>query len=195
MRATRIILVAGLLVAGLAAAWPFRHRQAPATLPDLRGSLVDVPLRKADIALEVSPASAASPALGLGEGPYGGPFAGSGQQRFRPDFEGLAPPPTLPQDFAPPAVSVLAGSQPDRRQWQPVRMKLPLIAPAMRRHRVTDGDSLERLAERYLGSPERAAEIFEANRDVLTAADLLPLGRIIRIPPREAPDQLEPAKM
>jgi nucleoid-associated protein YgaU len=74
-------------------------------------------------------------------------------------------------------------------------MKLPLVAPAMRRHRVTDGDSLERLAERYLGSPERAAEIFDANRDVLTAADLLPLGRIIRIPPREEPDQLEPAKM
>jgi nucleoid-associated protein YgaU len=81
------------------------------------------------------------------------------------------------------------------RNWQPARLKLPATSPRLRRHRLTDGDSLERLAERYLGSPARAAEIFEANRDLLQAPDLLPLGRIIRIPPREADETLQAANL
>jgi nucleoid-associated protein YgaU len=49
-------------------------------------------------------------------------------------------------------------------------------------HRVVDGDSLPRLAERYLGDERRAGEILEANRDVLLRPDLLPLGVRLRIP-------------
>jgi nucleoid-associated protein YgaU len=50
---------------------------------------------------------------------------------------------------------------------------------------LTDGDSLERLAQQYLGDAARAEEIYALNRDVLPAPDLLPLGRIIRLPPRD----------
>lgn len=54
----------------------------------------------------------------------------------------------------------------------------------LRRHRVVDGDSLERLAERYLRDPGRSGEIFELNRDVLQQAELLPIGVELKIPPR-----------
>lgn len=54
-----------------------------------------------------------------------------------------------------------------------------------RRHAISDGDTLERLAERYLGDRSRAAEIYAANREVLSDPELLPLGRVIVIPQRD----------
>jgi len=54
-------------------------------------------------------------------------------------------------------------------------------------HRVVDGDTLSRLATRYLGRSERYLEIFELNRDVLSKPDLLPIGITLRIPPRQEP--------
>jgi hypothetical protein len=53
-----------------------------------------------------------------------------------------------------------------------------------RSHKIVDGDTLGALAERYLGSAERSGEIFEANRDLLTSPELLPIGTVLRIPPR-----------
>jgi nucleoid-associated protein YgaU len=58
--------------------------------------------------------------------------------------------------------------------------------PEPRTHIVVDGDSLERLASRYLSDPNRSREIYELNRDVLTAPDLLPIGAELKIPDREA---------
>ena len=49
-------------------------------------------------------------------------------------------------------------------------------------HKVVDGDSLASLAERYLGSSSRAMELYEANRDVLTRPDVLPIGAELKIP-------------
>jgi len=49
-------------------------------------------------------------------------------------------------------------------------------------HRIADGDTLSRLAERYLGRSERYLEIYNANRDVLASPDLLPIGATLRIP-------------
>lgn len=53
-------------------------------------------------------------------------------------------------------------------------------------HRIADGDTLSGLAERYLGSSQRFAEIFDANRDHLASPDLLPIGVELRIPARPA---------
>lgn len=50
------------------------------------------------------------------------------------------------------------------------------------RHRLRDGDTLARLARRYLGKESRADEIFQANRKVLTSPDVLPIGIEIEIP-------------
>jgi hypothetical protein len=51
-----------------------------------------------------------------------------------------------------------------------------------RTHVVVDGDSLERIASRYLSDPQRSREIYELNRNVLTAPDLLPIGAELKIP-------------
>lgn len=51
-------------------------------------------------------------------------------------------------------------------------------------HKIMDGDSLALLAERYLGSAQRAMEIFQANRDVLSHPQILPIGAELKIPPQ-----------
>ena len=49
-------------------------------------------------------------------------------------------------------------------------------------HRIVDGDSLKKLAGRYLHDESRSIEIFQANRHLLVQEDLLPLGERLRIP-------------
>jgi len=53
-----------------------------------------------------------------------------------------------------------------------------------RTHIIIDGDSLARLAGRYLDDPHRADEIFQLNRHLLSSPDLLPIGAEISIPSR-----------
>jgi nucleoid-associated protein YgaU len=54
--------------------------------------------------------------------------------------------------------------------------------PAELVHVVTNGDTLEKLAERYLGDAGRALEIFDLNRDQLSNPHLLPIGVELRVP-------------
>ena len=61
-------------------------------------------------------------------------------------------------------------------------------------HTLEDGDTLAELAVRYLGDAGRWQEIYDANRDVLLEPDVLPLGRRLRIPPREGRPASSPAK-
>ena len=178
MRTVRLVSVAGLLVAGVALAWPFRRDWQGAPRAAKAAAVIDVPLRGADITVDSGPPGEASPAAIADHDDEPTPYV-----TRRPDIESLAAPPMLPQDFGL-ADATWQQSTPTsiQRNWQPARLKLSTNVPRLRRHRLTDGDSLERLAERYLGNAARATEIFEANRDVLAAPDLLPLGRIIRIP-------------
>lgn len=50
-----------------------------------------------------------------------------------------------------------------------------------RLHRIVDGDTLESLAEKYLGDAERWREILDQNKSLLTSRDLLPIGDNLRI--------------
>jgi nucleoid-associated protein YgaU len=52
-------------------------------------------------------------------------------------------------------------------------------------HKVRDGDTLSSLARHYLGSSKRFLEIYEANRELLSNPDLLPIGAELKIPPAE----------
>ncbi len=61
--------------------------------------------------------------------------------------------------------------------WDEPRESRPI-----RWHVVSDGDSLPRLAQRYLNDPNRSAEIFEENRNVLQSPEILPIGVQLRIP-------------
>jgi nucleoid-associated protein YgaU len=67
--------------------------------------------------------------------------------------------------------TVDTATQTDRNQW-----------PAELIHVVANGDTLEKLAERYLGDPGRALEIFDLNRDQLGNPHLLPIGVELRVP-------------
>ncbi len=49
-------------------------------------------------------------------------------------------------------------------------------------HVVTDGDSLPKIAQRYLRDANRAREVYDMNRDKLDSPDLLPIGAELRIP-------------
>jgi nucleoid-associated protein YgaU len=176
-----------VLAAGVCAAWPFRHPAGALSLSAGTPQFADVTVRRPDATLEVSLASQPSPAEGLNDANLAdSPDAVLLEEpRFRPDLESLGPAPSLSPDFGPTIAPAFTS-------WQPARRNLTLETPAIRRHRLTDGDSLDKLAERYLGSRDRAEEIYQANRDVLATPDVLPLGRIIRIPPAVSEEELEP---
>ncbi len=119
--------------------------------------------------------------------------------------------PFLPNASAPPPATVdrsalserSLGAAVARPSWDSPRdLRLPPTSPPAQEpvgghtapsyHRIVDGDSLAGLAEKYLGSRERAEEIFAANRDVLPGREVLPLGVRLIIPPRLAPVPLAP---
>lgn len=58
--------------------------------------------------------------------------------------------------------------------------------PNHRIHVIHDGDTLERLAERYLNDGSRALELFDLNRDVLDNPNLLEIGVELRVPAADA---------
>lgn len=102
----------------------------------------------------------------------------------------LAPPllNTSKQESAPP--TAFAVSYSDSQTPTPVNAASAIgwsMDPSSaepRTHIVTDGDSLEKLAARYLSDPHRGREIYELNRNVLSSPDLLPIGVELRIPER-----------
>jgi nucleoid-associated protein YgaU len=59
-------------------------------------------------------------------------------------------------------------------------MQGPILAAA--EHTIVDGDTLSAIAQKYLGRADRYLEIFEQNRDVLHSPDILPIGKVLKIP-------------
>lgn len=102
-------------------------------------------------------------------------------------------PPDLPrhyrQDALPVTMQVARHAQMlDDVADRPLSSEPTRPIPRQRKHRVMDGDTLSRLALRYLGSADRFVEIFEANREVLPEPDVLPIGVTLKIPLNEAPE-------
>jgi len=64
-------------------------------------------------------------------------------------------------------------------------------APRFRTHRVQKGETLSKLAQRYLGDSRRFLELYEANRHLLKDPDDLKVGMVIRIP-EAGPDRQTP---
>jgi nucleoid-associated protein YgaU len=84
-----------------------------------------------------------------------------------------------PDPFA--AAPALTANGAAKPQAMPV-VALQAAEPEARIHVVHQGDSLDRLAKRYLDDEGRALEIFDLNRDVLENPHLLPIGAELRIP-------------
>jgi phage tail protein X len=61
-----------------------------------------------------------------------------------------------------------------------------------RTHKIVDGDTLAKLAQRFLGSADRAREIYEANKYLLPGPEILPIGVELTIPPRRNPAATAP---
>jgi len=51
---------------------------------------------------------------------------------------------------------------------------------------IVDGDTLERISQRYYGDPFYAKAIYDRNRGILSDPALLPVGQRIMIPPKQA---------
>ena len=199
MAMSRLLAVTGVLCAGVCAAWPFRQPQQRPAAPPAAAPL-ELTLRREDVVLLASPHAEVSPAVNLEA------IASAQVNRPQPEkpaaikrtFEltNLTPPPPLPIAFQPSSASEPSPAG----QWRPISRELPVAAvprpPDKRQqprpYRLRDGDTLENVAERFLGSAARAAEIFDANRGVLPQPDLLPVGTTIIIPPKLAADELTP---
>lgn len=69
---------------------------------------------------------------------------------------------------------------------------VPQGTPPLRIHRVVDGDTLGRLAARFLGDANRHNEIYVLNHAKLPDPNVLPIGVELKIPPRDGTVALRP---
>jgi nucleoid-associated protein YgaU len=165
-RRQKLLAASLVLAAGVALSWPLRRAES---LPSAR--------------LSVAPASAADvaePATGMvslqanSNAGTVNRLALPPREDDRDPFADLPKPGgTIPSDDAPVFRTVSDG--------------LSALPPSVKEapaqiHVVHEGDSLGRLAKRYLGDEGRALEIFDLNRDVLDNPHVLRIGVELRIP-------------
>jgi nucleoid-associated protein YgaU len=180
VRASKILTAASVLAVGICAAWPFRqpagqpNYSPPASVP------LDLTLRSLDVPLTASSATDQSPAVNLP--PSLRALATGASTGGSVPLEQFTPAPEMPVSFRSPLEAPSASLRP----FGPAAMGNVQSSASTRPRQYTlrDGDTLEKLAERFLGSRARSAEIYEANRRQLARPDLLPVGTTIMIPPR-----------
>ncbi len=189
-RARRVTLALAVLATGLCLAWPFR-RTPPA--PSSLSQVVDQPLTLGEgVSLQLPGQTATAPLSLPPRTPRPADseldVAAAGESSTAPPPASSARPPALPDRYRPlfrPSGDDGAGSPPVLPTGSPVRPAPPPALPAAarpRQHTIHDGDTLASLAARYLGDAQRAGEILEANRSVLSDPELLPIGVTIVIP-------------
>ncbi|MGD0900332.1 MAG: tail protein X [Thermoguttaceae bacterium] len=164
----RIAAAVAVLVGGLSLALLFRH-------PDGRSD-VPIPAGGDQLVLHKRESPAVRPQDLTA--PSGTPKEPSSSPTMLRPTDGGAAAPDLARLY--PA----GGSQATSRWGFSMGLDLPGRPPAPVTHKIVDGDTLPALAQRYLGSADRASEIFEANRGILADPRLLPIGCELKIPPR-----------
>ncbi|MDZ4658511.1 MAG: LysM peptidoglycan-binding domain-containing protein [Bythopirellula sp.] len=191
----RKIFTAGLILGlGCALAWPFRKSSEGAnpTLPrenqaeTLRASNGD-PIASAVVAPLSEVPMAPDQVVAR--------MASTNEATETPRSDGLesfdlANHPALAQrenaSAEPTTPTPLAASDPTTRPaytvTQTPQQASPNAWPTELIHVVSNGDTLEKLAERYLRDSGRALEIFDLNRDQLSNPHLLPIGVELRVP-------------
>jgi nucleoid-associated protein YgaU len=195
---TKLVLVIALVVVGVLAALPFRRSKpvaeptGPSAISSIERRLSNDNARTASGQFQSVPSKKSQPRRV--------PTAATG---FVPDAVAQAPemPERYHHTFSP--VGALLHPREEPARQNPLRddeSSAPRLRPReiddaqenLITHKIVDGDTLVSLAERYLANGQRYREIFELNRDVLKNPDLLPIGRVIKIPPRNT---LESAPM
>jgi hypothetical protein len=155
-----LIAAAAVLAIGELTAWPLRR-----TEPLMSGMVV--PAANPPAATSLSPITANGPLKAL-------PVSSFETTAADAQLSGTSAIPvatTLMKPATAPSTGSASGNE--------------LAESAERIHIVHEGDSLERLAKRYLDDAGRAMEIFELNRDALANPHLLPLGAELRIPTKD----------
>jgi nucleoid-associated protein YgaU len=174
------------ILAGTAAALPFRKSKDPASSDRSPASQSAGESGGFDVTLQLSSASEAASHQESSFGAEPSAFEDVSTQA-RASLEGFEPPPGLARAYE----SLAIGDQPSAREQSDSEAD----RPSERLHLVADGDTLEALAERYLGSREHWQVIFRANTEVLRSPELLPIGTELLIPASgqlAAPDGLVP---
>jgi len=156
------------------------YSMQPATAPDARAAetLEPVVLRETPPPDEATMIRAKAPTAQIRPTLLAPPpEAGGEQQRVQEEYARLAPPPMMARVYPNGPVGLTAAAD------QAVGIPDPVDEPEIQRmHRVRDGDTLEALAQRYLGDRLRWREIYGVNRELIERPDLLPLGAKLRIP-------------
>ena len=218
-RAKKLLIVSCVLALGVGLAWPFRRSAtmfAPAKHTDLPGATVSalVTLKNQPIASSLG-AVDSTPALGrrvVAKMASTAENVSTAPSRTGFDLENHAAlvsqpsdgpsPRTASQEQSPVTPKVAAGETRTARPAYSTNPANPAYStsqvasaddsawPEEIVHIVHNGDTLEKLAERYLGDAGRALELFDLNRDQLANPHLLPIGAELRIPipPRRESD-------
>lgn len=168
-RKPKLIAAAAVLAVGLGLAWPWRRGETmpTAALPMATPSTSfgSVPPPQATSAPAAAPHSISVTTIGVSGTPLQSDLASAGR-----------PPASSP-------VAEPAAFGTNQRALPAVEDDEALAAsPQERTYIVQEGDSLERLAQRYLGDEGRAVEIFDLNRQVLDNPHILPIGRELKLP-------------
>jgi nucleoid-associated protein YgaU len=66
------------------------------------------------------------------------------------------------------------------------QMEVEVAEAASKFHTVEKGDTLSKIAKEYYGDAMKYPVIFEANKPMLTAPELIYPGQVLRVPPLEA---------
>jgi nucleoid-associated protein YgaU len=98
------------------------------------------------------------------------------------ELKPLLRPPAKTQDTA--VTSGNKGYITDRYIIEPVAPESP-VTPApvkMEEYKVLDGDTLQKIAQKFYGSSKKWYRIYKANRDALKGPDKIYPGQLIRVP-------------
>ena len=201
-RAKKLIIVCFVLAVGIALAWPFRKQNAelmPSEAPDAQrtasqqagsgdSSTLELPMtlgKDSGQGVAAQMASTGEPANPIEFDLQSHPaLAGSEPQRAATQRVAPTPPRTSASDESP-VTPTYSGQIPGSRPvYSTGQTSLPEEAawPEEVVHVVHHRDTLEKLAERYLGDASRALELFDLNRDQIANPHLLPVGAELRIP-------------
>jgi len=202
-RTKKIVLASLVLITGIAVAWPFRKTgEQAATIQPAPGD---------DWSSQMAASHPAADPVSDGPRPVGtsawhitarkaaisSPSSRSQPPQPITEFDLSNHPalqnPPLPETLdLKPTSPLLPVTQPTEQHARPsyaVASQGPFASgddPAARQseliYTVRNGDTLEKLAQRYLDDAGRALEIFDLNRDQLTNPYLLPIGAQLQIP-------------
>jgi phage tail protein X len=189
MQKKKAIFFVSILVVGLLASWPFR-KQTGRNAPFKPQDSPSIFKLHAPVPLQVSPITEVSPAAKLqwsSQKRPTGKLENHAEIRAKP---GSTPSSSNHLDRTLTVPDLAAHYQPHFTDGNLQNEALSNPAnrsvadePTQRFHRIRDGDTLDTIAREYFGNPDRANEIFDANRQLLKHPDLLPVGTEIAIPP------------